>query len=123
MTKVKTKKTKRDKINDVLDILGDWLVSYEGDASVEEEYEEICKELAKSVKVLQSHKTVTHTPLKDSPHGDYYTVKIGELEVRKVRCKKCGLELDPKGFNRHLDKAYCKSMQEKLHNNNKNADS
>lgn len=106
---------KREKIEAVLNAAENWVRVYslDDDAS-EEDYDECCKGLVDTCEVLAKHKARKHTPMKNHPQGDYYSIEVGGRTIPRVRCKLCGHELKPTGFSRHVNKAICKARQKSL---------
>lgn len=108
--------TKREKTKAVLEAAKEWAEAYEtfgaddeGTEATDASLRDAEKKLFDAVEILESH--AAQAPAEDHPEGEYYYIEVAGKKIRRVRCKHCGTEMDPRGFKRHYKGAACEKAR------------
>jgi hypothetical protein len=105
---------KREKISEVLDYVALWVELARDPESDDSEFEKAGNSLIEAYTVLANHEKDKNPPPEDHQEGEYYEVTIGEKVIRRVRCKWCGKELNPKRFSHHYKSDACEAARAKV---------
>ena len=106
--------TKKEKLEVVTDTVEEFTEIWDGfggslmDANAEEtkELTDVLQRLSKSYKV--------YTTGEEHEGAEYYQAKLGDIQVKKARCKNCCIELNPRGVARHYKSPACEKERQRL---------
>ncbi len=99
--------TKKEKLEAVTDAVEEFTEIWDDkggslidlDTAEAKELTEALNRLSKSYKV--------YTTGEEHEGADYYMVKLGDVQIKKARCKRCAIELNPRGVARHYKSPAC----------------